>query len=307
MGFATLLFATSSSLMVGIAAQFAIGLSAGPIFSAGVKLISSWFGQIGRATAMGFFMTATSLAIVMANTVVPRLAIAGSWRTAFYYLGAVTIVSGLAAILIVRDHVSDRRNFTQPLQVAAQLLRNRNFRWLAVANLGGPWGGFGFAIWTPTLLVDKFHISLVQAGFIVATYGAGAVGAKLFIGLLSDVTGGHRKLLTMIFLSFCGVGLLVFGNSNDLLAFRIAAPILGIAALSYSPLLNTMIAESAKGTAGSAAGFALALTILGESIQPSLIAITYHITQSFPLIFGIFAAGPLVAVFALTRVDSTIK
>ena len=307
MGIATFLFGASSSMLVGVTLQFAIGLAAGPIFSAGVKLISTWFGQVGRATAMGFYMTATSLAIVMANSVVPRLAKMSSWRTAFFYLGAVTVVSGLLSILVVRDAAGDEPEYAPPIQLAAKLMRNKNFKWLAIANLGGPWGGYGFAVWTPTLLVDKFHVSLAQAGLVVATFGLGSVAAKILIGFFSDVIGGYRKVLTVIFLCICCAGLLGFGYSNSLLAFQIAAPMLGIAALSYSPLLNTMIAESAKGMAGSAAGFSLALTILGESIQPSLVAVVYQMTKSFPLIFAIFAAGPLIAVYALTRVDSSIK
>lgn len=306
LGTLTIAFGFSGSVGQGIVLQFLMGLCAGPAFALGVKLISVWFGRIGRATAMGVFMTATSLAVVVVNMAVPTIQAAGTWRTAFVVLGVVTLATGLLAFAVTRD-APGAKGSSAPLgqlsfDYVMPLLRNRNFRLLAIANFGGPWGTWGFAIWASTLLIDRFGITVAQAGAIVASFGAGAVVAKLLIGILSDLAGGRRKMLTISCLLTFIVGLLAFGALGTLSAFQLLAPLIGIVAFAYSPLLNTMIAESAGDRAGSAAGLSLVLTTAGDSLQPLIIGLIYHYSGSFFLTFALLAAGPMLAVAAMAFV-----
>ena len=100
LGLATLGFGRSISIGMSVTMQLAMGLSAGPIYSAGVKAVSTWFAQIGRATAIGLFMTATSLAVVAANSVIPRWLERDGWRYAFHYLGVITVLGGMLSSLL---------------------------------------------------------------------------------------------------------------------------------------------------------------------------------------------------------------
>jgi sugar phosphate permease len=303
LGAATVGFGMSSSIGIGVMLQFSLGLAAGPIYAAGVKLVSGWFGRTGRATAMGFFMTGTSLAVVVTNSAIPWLAERHGWRSAFYHLGVFTLVSGMLAFALLRDPATQGATPLRPASAIRFLAKSRNFRWLALVNMGGPWGTYGFAIWTTTLLVQRFHLSPSQAGMIVAAYGAGGLGAKLLIGMVSDAVGGRRKALAIACLLLCAAGLILFGNLTTPTALQVLAPFLGVAAFGWNPLVTTMIAETSRNSAGSAAGLSLLLTVAADSVQPALVALIYHATGSFALVFCLFAAGPILAAYAMSRVS----
>ena len=202
----------------------------------------------------------------------------------------------------MRDRPVNRSIEPGPFHAIRFLFKSRNFRWLALANTGGPWGTFGFATRTTTLLVDRFALSPAQAGLIVASYGAGGLAAKLLMGVVSDAVGGRRKLLATGCLGVCAVGLELFGNLTSRSGFQLLAPVLGVFAFAWNPLVTTMIAESARSVAGSAAGLSMLLTVAADSVQPALIGLIYHATHSVPLVFAIFAAGPLLAAYSVTRV-----
>jgi predicted MFS family arabinose efflux permease len=68
--------------------------------------------------------------------------------------------------------------------------------------------------------------------------GITAMLGKPLIGLLSDWLGGREKWLTIGTLSLFAIMLLVFGLLDNKLAFQLAAPLLGLGAFVYSPLLQ---------------------------------------------------------------------
>jgi predicted MFS family arabinose efflux permease len=84
-------------------------------------------------------------------------------------------------------------------------------------------------------------------------------------------------MLTIIsFLFFCAM-LLVFGQLSSPFAFRIVAPLIGVGAFIYSPLLVTMVAEQAAVSfAGSGAGIANAVWQLGSALSPALVGIFFR-------------------------------
>lgn len=71
LGIATFGFSFTHDLPTGLAIQFVMGLAGGADYSAGVKLILSWFGR-ERGRALGIYATATSLSVVLTNAAVPR-------------------------------------------------------------------------------------------------------------------------------------------------------------------------------------------------------------------------------------------
>ena len=103
LGLCTFLFGSITSVAAGLALQVLMGLTAGADYVAGVKLIAIWFGKLERGRAMGLFMTATSLAVVLTNLLVPRLLGQVGWAGSYEVLGAVTAVLGVVAYLVVRD------------------------------------------------------------------------------------------------------------------------------------------------------------------------------------------------------------
>jgi sugar phosphate permease len=149
-------------------------------------------------------------------------------------------------------------------------------------------------------MVRGHHISLVDAGFITAIFGIGAIVCKPLIGLLSDWIGGARRPLTIASFVMFFTMLLTFGQLNTLTAFQIAAPILGIGAYIYSPLLITLIAElGGLAAAGSTAGIANAAWQFGGVLAPLTVGVVFQATHSFEAAFLALAAGPMLGIVCM--------
>ncbi len=292
LGATTALFGSSTVLGVGLLLQALMGLLAGADYVAGVKLIATWFPRLQRGRAMGLFMTATSLAVVLTNLIVPVLLDRVGWPDTYRALGAATALVGVAALLVVRDAPGQAARHGFPAFGA--LLQNRDLRWLSAAGFGALWGTWGFAFWAGSLMIRGHGIGRTDAGYVVALFGVGAIVAKPLIGLLSDLLGGRRRALVIACLLFFVAMMLVFSQLSTLSAFLIAGPLLGVGAFGYSPLMNTMVAEvSGSALAASGAGVTNAIWGLGNVIVPSLLSVVFAETGSFVLACLTLSAGPL--------------
>jgi nitrate/nitrite transporter NarK len=153
------------------------------------------------------------------------------------------------------------------------------------------------------LMVDAGHVSPVQAGGVVASVGISAVIAKPLVGMLTDLFGGRNKLPTMIVLVAFVAALLLFGTERSLSAFLWTAPLLGIAAYVYAPLMVTMVSNlSSAHQIGSAAGATNAVWQLGSAAVPVVLGTVFAATHSFFAAFATLAAGPLLGALLMLGV-----
>jgi sugar phosphate permease len=297
-----ILFGHATSAAMAIAFQACIGVFAGCDYSAGVKLISQWFSPQKRGFAMGVFMTATSLGIVLANAIVPGLIATAGWRTSYQLFGLATMVVAVLCFMFLRNGTDTDRPKRDGSKLGT-LLRNRDLLLLGLAGFGALWGTYGFVIWSNMLMVDAGHVSPVQAGGVVASVGISAVIAKPLVGMLTDLSGGRNKLPTMIVLVAFVAALLLFGTERSLSAFLWTAPLLGIAAYVYAPLMVTMVSNlSSVHQIGSAAGATNAVWQLGSAAVPVVLGTVFAATHSFFAAFATLAAGPLLGALLMLGV-----
>jgi sugar phosphate permease len=297
-----ILFGHATSAAMAIAFQACIGVFAGCDYSAGVKLISQWFSPQKRGLAMGVFMTATSLGVVLANAIVPSLIAASGWRTSYQLFGLASMVVAVLCFTFLRNGTATDGPKGE-LPRLGSLLRNRDLLLLGLAGFGGLWGTYGFVIWSNVLMVKGGHVSSVQAGGVVATVGISAVVAKPLVGTLTDLSGGRNKLPTIIVLVAFVAALLLFGTERSLSAFLWTAPLLGIAAYVYAPLMVTMVSNlSSVHQIGSAAGATNAVWQLGSAAVPVVLGTVFAATHSFFAAFATLAAGPLLGALLMLGV-----
>jgi sugar phosphate permease len=299
LGIATYCFSYTRSLSSGVVLQLAMGMAAGADYSAGVKILTSWFGK-ERGKAMGIYTTATSLAVVIANATVPLLSQEYGWGVAFRILGGITFAWAIVTFLTLRD---------SPLRVpyaritrgeVRALLRNRNLILLAFAGFGGLWGTVGYGAWSNALMTKQYGISPIVAGSIAAWFGVGAVLAKPTLGWLSDLSNRLRKPMSIACLVGFAILLVVFGQCSTTAQFYMIAPILGALAFGYTPLLMAEITTaSGSKAAGAAAGLTNAIWQLGSALAPMMVGQVYGQTRSFSLALATLAAGPIVAAVIL--------
>jgi len=246
LGVATFGFSYTHNLTTGFAIQLVMGISAGADYSAGVKIITSWFGK-DRGRAIGLYSTATSLAVVIANAIVPTMAKAFSWQAAFQALGIATFLWAFVCVLALRD--SPLKSISSRITRAeiGELVKNRNLILLALAGCGALWATVGFGAWGNALMTKQYGIAPVVAGSISALFGVGAVIAKPLLGWCSDLLSGRTKWLSIaVLIAFAGM-LLVFGQCSTVTQFYLIAPFLGAVAFGYTPVLIAQVTR-ASGT-----------------------------------------------------------
>lgn len=306
LGVCTFLFGLTSSITMGLVLQALMGLAAGADYACCVKLIVAWFDRSTRGRAMGILMVASSLGVVVTNAVVPTLSASLGWSLVYHTLGAITFAVGITAMLVLRD----RPRAATPTPAARPnlrlLFRNRNIILLSFAGFAGMWGTWGFTFWANALLIRAHGFSPVETGFIVSLVGIAAIIGKPIIGWFSDSLGGRPKWLIVASYVLFAVMLLIFGELNGKLAFEIAAPLLGIGAFVYSPLLAVMVADaSGPALAGSATGVTAGLWQLGSITVPVVVGVVFQVTGSFLCAFATLAAGPALGTIVMLFVTES--
>ncbi len=280
--------------------QGLMGLAAGADYASSIKLIVAWFDRTSRGRAMGILLIASSLGVTATNAVVPTLAALAGWQGVYRALGLVTLAVGAIAFLLLRDRPAGTVQNLAARVPVRRLLGNRNLLLLGLVGFAAFWGTWGFAFWANALMIKGRGFSAIQAGGVVSLVGIAAIIGKPLIGLLSDWMGGRCKWLSFATLVLFVVMLMIFGTLTDPMAFAFAAPLVGLGAFLYSPLLAAMVAEtSGVALAGSAAGVLASFWQLGSVIVPVVVGVVFQATGSFLAAFATLAAGPALAAIGL--------
>lgn len=301
-------FGSTESAALGITIQAFVGFFAGADYSAGIRLITSWFRPKELGMAMGVFTTATSLGTAIANLVVPALIAKFSWHTSYHFFGLVSVVVAVGVFFLakpgplIESKVVDKGSSKKP--AVGSLAKNKDFLLTCLAGLGVFWGLYGFVTWSNALMIRGHEIDPVIAGYVVAIFSLCAIISKPVIGLVSDkLFGGGRKGPAMILFALFAVTLVIFGNLSTATAFLIAAPLLGISAYGWSPLLVSLVPRLVDSSVtGGASGLANATWQLGSVFAPMAVGAIFAATASFQAAFITLAAGPALGIIVLAFV-----
>ncbi|BCW78353.1 MFS transporter [Arthrobacter sp. NicSoilC5] len=311
-GVAMFMFGSATSPVVGIAIQAVVGFFAGADYSAGIRLITSWFRPREQGLAMGIFTTATSLGTAVANLVVPALITQSGWQTSYHVFGAISVVVAIALFFTVRpgplleERALNREAGKKP--EFGSLARNRNLILTCLAGLCAFWGLYGFVTWSNALMIKGHSIDPETAGLVVAIFAISAILAKPAIGFVTDrFFKGARKGPTIVLLGLFGLILLLFGTLETSIAFIIAAPFLGIAAYGWSPLLVSLVPRLVRSSVtGAASGLANAVWQLGSVFAPMAVGAVFAATGSFNAAFITLAVGPFLGAIVMLFVREKV-
>lgn len=312
MGLFTLLMGTVTTFWQGLVYRVLAGLGSGAIFSACVRAIFDWFSSRGRGTAMGFFMTASSLGVSVVNLFVPTVAKLYGWNASFYVAGVFPLLALLLAYFLLQEKtavsvVSMKKQVNFLADIEA-LLQNRNLMLTGLAGFCAMWATWGTATWANTYMNKGLAISLVDAGLFMSLYGMAALFCKPLAGVVTDLLGGKKKMLLFWMLAAFGLTLFWFGANRSVPMLYILAPVLGIAAFIYSPVMNTHIGELVPPhQVGTATGLVNTVWQLGSLLSPLAVGAVIDATHNYFYAFATLGVGPLVGAALILLVEEKTR
>jgi sugar phosphate permease len=295
LGLLTMGFSHVEGLRSGVAIQAAMGFAAGAEYGASVKILANWFlHEKGRA--FGIWLTGTSLAVTFTNLAVPAIVVNYHWQIAYQLLGAGTLLMAAASLFFLRNTPA---SVPAPRATRAQfrsLMRNPNLLLIALAGAAGFFGTIGFIAWATALMTVGRGIEPIQAGFVTVLFGIGAVAGKPLAGWLYDRVERHARTATvMVMLAFAAL-LVVFAQCSTLTALRIVAPVLGVFAYAYNPIMVGLYTRAVgPALTGAAAGVVNTAWSLGSSAGPAAVGYVYGTTHSLQYTLLVTAMGPVLA------------
>jgi sugar phosphate permease len=301
-------FGLVGSYKIGLVVQFGVGLAAGSNFSATNKVVAIWFGPKERGLAFGVLTGSSSLALILSNALFPAFIAVTSWQQLYFALGGGVLSIALLAFIFARDAPADATiaavTTSEPFYATARgLLADRDYLLLALSWFGALWGTWGMSFWANALMVKGHGLTNVAAGQITALVGIGGLISKPLYGWLSDFLPVQRR--TMLVPCFFGFAILLicFGLATTETEFRFLAPLLGVFAFAYSPIMSAILTEIiGSRKVGAASGLTNAFSQCGAVIAPLAVGYAFQATGSFLLAFEVLAAGPFLATICIVFV-----
>jgi MFS transporter, Spinster family, sphingosine-1-phosphate transporter len=173
-----------------------MGVSEAAYLPAGLALIADYHSERTRSLATGLHMSGSYFGMVMGGVVGGWIGQRYGWRPAFTILGFIGIAYALLASLVLRDsalepeHESHNRAQVQKPRFAAsfrEVVSLRAFPTLTMVFVVMSMANWLMYAWMPLYLYERFHMSLLGAGFSATFYlQAGSVGGMLLGGMLTD-------------------------------------------------------------------------------------------------------------------------
>lgn len=304
----SVLFYMARSLGLLIAAQLLMGLGSSVFYINAVRMISNWFPQERRASAIGVLSASSGVGNFAAYMGFPlAMTYLGGWRTLYLYCAVLMAVNFVANFLIVRNspdgvnHVQEKTN-TSILHSLKTVLKDRRlYPFLASYILLSLF--WMFMTWLPQWLTDTRGISYIEVGLVSSAGTITGIPGCILIGVISDRLR-KRKLPLVAFYAastIALIALILMPAGTPPVVYAVLAGVLGFT-LSAWVLLFSMVPETLPSeVAGVGMGIVNGMGTLAFSVMNPvygyLVDITgdYLVSNAIVVVAGI----ALVAVSAL--------
>jgi sugar phosphate permease len=328
-----------TSLADGYASLLVLRIALGIAQSASVPAIASTmadaFTPKTRSRAVGFYLISYNLALVLTGKYGGRLAdteewripqgflgqgdlILAGWRMSFLAFAALGIFVTLVFALLFREpprmeRLPDRGLGTGRVTLSTALstvLGVPTYLMIAAMFILTSALFNALQFWLPTLLQERFDVSLEKAGFLATVWIQSATVAGLFVGgWLGDFGARHRvagrSLVQLIGMAAIGPAVLVIGQAGSM-PFLVAAMIVyGFGVGLYQANLWTTTFEVVDPAARSTA---IGLLNVGAGVigSWSSTAVGLHDQVGLDLGSAVAVLGGLAAVACLVSIGNML-
>jgi len=184
-GIASLGFAAlATGFWSGVGFRAVAGVFMAGVYVPGMRLLSEWYPESARGTALGVYAGAFSLSTGLSFFFSSAVASALDWRVAIGATSVAAVLAGPALLATTRPH-PDGESHVQPFDLS--VLRDRSYRYAVGIYAGHTWELFGARNWIQAFLVAAPAIAATDNPTLVGGFIA---GTALSLGGVGNLAGG---------------------------------------------------------------------------------------------------------------------
>jgi ACS family D-galactonate transporter-like MFS transporter len=328
----------SAGLAILFALRLAIGALEAPSFPINNRVVTTWFPERERATAIGFYTSGQFVGLAFLTPVLMYLQVHFGWRSVFISVGLLGIVWAAAWYIVYRGPLTYRG--TNPAEIEL-IRRGGGLVDLGEQNTPGAKRGFNagdlgqvlsksklwglyigqyaltstlwfFLTWFPTYLVQYRGMSFQQAGFLASLPFLGAFCGVLCSGLVSDFLvrrgfslGIARKtpIVTGLLLSTSIVGANYVRTPNWIIAFMALAFFgNGLASIAWS-LVSAVAPQRLIGLTGGVFNFIGNMSSITVPVVIGTLVRGGDFSLALSYISGMALVGALSYILVVGRIE----
>ena len=318
---ATIVQGLVSSVAAMVGCRMAIGVFEAPSFPANNKIVTHWFPDQERASAIAVYTSGQFIGLAF---LIPLLAViqdAFGWRGLFIVSGLVGIAWAVVWYRVYRDPVeTDEPAAEQGAETTTIGLAQLRFAFSKRKLWGIYLGQFClgstqifFLTWFPTYLEETRGLSLVQTGFLASIPYLAAFTGVLLSGFVSDilVRRGHsnefaRKapVITGLLLSSSVIGANYATTAGGATAF-LALAFFGSGLASIAWVFVSLLAPKNRvGVVGGCFNFIGGLSAVVIPVAVGYLARHGDFRPALALISGLAVTGVLCYLFLVGRIET---
>ncbi|MDE1190377.1 MAG: MFS transporter [Pantoea sp.] len=205
----TALHAFAGSFLALFGLRLGVGAFEAPVMPANNRVISSWFPEQERASAIGIYSSAQFVGLACMTPLLFHVQDVFGWRGLFVITGVAGMIWALVWYLLYREPtehkgVSDaelnylrsngallesRQHASQPRarwQDLAHMFRSRKLVGIYIGQFTISATFWFFLTWFPTYLVEYRHMGFIKSGYVAAVPYFAAFCGVLLAGFASD-------------------------------------------------------------------------------------------------------------------------
>ena len=315
-GVTMILTGAVSSFRQALVLRILTGMGSGGSNVPAMALLAAWFAPRRRGLASGIAVTGSSLGLIITGQLIPWIlerSGAAGWRHSWIVLGAVVVVIGLLAWLLLRESpLEDLRTADPaPVRPAVQMRGGSGLDWGKVYRSGAVWHlglvylafGLSYVVYVTFFvkyLVAEAGHTAEAAGDLWALVGWLSLFCGVLAGTISDLIGRKYGLALVYLVQAASYG--VFALWRDPTGYLVSAVLFGLVAWSIPGIVSAACGDYVGSRLAPAAlGFLTLFFGLGQAAGPSLAGALADATGSFSPAFlaaaGIALVGGMGSLF----------
>ena len=274
-----------------------------------MALMSAWFAKRRRGLASGIAVGGSSIALIVAGPLVPRLlSVYGEsgWRVSWFLFGGTTLALAALGFILLRNRpgemglspAGEEAGHAPASTGGGGLNWGDVYRSITVWHLGLVYIAFGFSYIIYMTFFTKYLIaeggySKESAGAMFMMMGWFSLFSGLIWGAVSDAIGRKRALILVYLIHTLAFGL--FGLWPAPAGLTLSAILFGLAAWSIPAIMSATCGDvRGPQLAPAALGFITLFFGLGQAVGPSVAGAIADATGTFAPAFVLAAIVALL-------------